>query len=92
MKYVAQCPLGICKLVSNLDLTPHLDCGDEETIAFWKKVYQSLELTIQQEQQILGLRHRFIQQSESIWKERTRLSDQIKVRFEIFEKSRNFWV
>lgn len=90
MKYVAQCPSGICRLVSNLDLTPHLDCGDEKTIDFWKKVYQSLELTFQQEQQILTLRHRFIQQSESIWKERSRLTNQLKVRFDVFIKEFTF--
>lgn len=80
MKYATLYPSGMCSLVSNSDLLPSMHHGSEEAISFWRNVLQTLNLTFQQERQILTIRNRFVQHLESVWKERTQLSGQLQVK------------
>eukprot|EP00210_Caulerpa_lentillifera_P006627 g6332.t1 len=82
MKYASIYPLRMCPLLSNPHLSPQFHHGKEEAMKFWRTVLRSLNLTIQQEQQILSLRNRFFQQLDCVWKERTHLNEQIKVAVE----------
>eukprot|EP00210_Caulerpa_lentillifera_P008811 g8407.t1 len=78
MKYATLYPSGMCNLVSNVELLPQMRYRSDEAHLFWKNVLNSLDLTLQQERQILTLRTRFVSHLESIWKERTQLSGQLQ--------------